>query len=205
MESVWDAVDFFEKEIANYCGSKHAIAVDSCSNALFLVFKYLSKSGNIAPVQVPKRTYISVPMSIMHAGFAVNFVDNDWVGDYKLDPYPVIDSACRLEKNMYKGGFVCLSFHFKKIIPIGRGGMILTDDDIAANWLKKIRYDGRESYYYNDIQETDVDELGYHMYMTPEQAARGIEQFYRIKNTNIVTCGAAAEYAVDLSKLKVFQ
>lgn len=201
MESVWDTIEFFEREVASYCGSKYAVAVDSCSNALFLTFKYLNGDQ---PVQVPKKTYLSVPMSIIHAGYDVEFVDSDWVGDYQLAPYPVVDSACRFEKDMYAGGFVCLSFHFKKLIPIGKGGMILTDDVEAVEWLRKARYDGRASYYYNEILKTDVDMLGYHMYMTPEQAARGIEQFYRAKSSAQTICGAAAEYAVDLSKLKVF-
>ena len=205
MNSTWDVVEFFEKEIADFCGSKHAIAVDSCTNALFLAFKYLSKENNMTPVQVPKKTYVSVPMSIKHAGFNIDFVDRDWIGDYKLNPYPVIDSACRFEKNMYKGGYVCLSFHFKKIIPIGKGGMILTDNDSAAKWFKKVRYDGRESYFYNDILETDIDELGYHIYMTPEQASRGIEQFYKAKNENKTICGCSSEYKVDLSKLSIFK
>jgi dTDP-4-amino-4,6-dideoxygalactose transaminase len=204
MENIWDTVEFFEKEVAAYCGSKYAVAVDSCSNALFLTFKYLSTFGIIDEVQVPKKTYLSVPMSVMHAGYKVKFVDHDWVGDYKLEPYPVVDSACRFEKDMYRGGYVCLSFHFKKLIPIGKGGMILTDDAAAVQWLCKARYDGRASYYYNDILTTDVDVLGYHMYMTPEQAARGIEQFYRAKSSTQTVCGAASEYAVDLSQLKVF-
>jgi hypothetical protein len=43
------------------------------------------------------------------------------------------------------------------------------------------------------------------MYMTPEQASRGIEQFYRAKNESETICGASSEYKVDLSKLKVFK
>jgi hypothetical protein len=42
------------------------------------------------------------------------------------------------------------------------------------------------------------------MYMTPEQAARGVEQFYKIKNSNLPPCGRASDYAVDLSLLKAF-
>ena len=36
METVWDNVEFFETLVANYAGSKYAVAVDSCTNALFL-------------------------------------------------------------------------------------------------------------------------------------------------------------------------
>jgi dTDP-4-amino-4,6-dideoxygalactose transaminase len=37
----WDWVTYFEKEIAEYCGSKYAVACDSNSNAIKLVLEYL--------------------------------------------------------------------------------------------------------------------------------------------------------------------
>ena len=40
----WDIVDGFEKLIADFCGSKYAIALDSCTNALFLSLKYNKKT-----------------------------------------------------------------------------------------------------------------------------------------------------------------
>lgn len=206
MENAWDAVSFFEKEVATFCNAKYGIAVDSCSNAIFLTFKYLSTVVDIkAQVQVPKYTYISVPMSVIHAGYEIKFVDNDWSGSYRLEPYNVVDSACEFRKDMHESEFTCLSFHFKKLIPIGKGGKILTNNAAAASWLRKARYDGRDSYFYNDILNTDVDIMGYHMYMTPEQAIRGVEQFYRAKNNTKTICGQSSEYKVDLSKLKVFQ
>ena len=36
MESTWENVDRFEEVIAEYAGSKYAIATDSCTNAIFL-------------------------------------------------------------------------------------------------------------------------------------------------------------------------
>ncbi len=79
-------------------------------------------------------------------------------------------------------GFICVSFHIKKRIPIGRGGMILTNDKSAVNWLRQARYDGRKGYLYNDID--DIEVCGYHMYMTPEQAARGIQLFYGLEEND---------------------
>jgi dTDP-4-amino-4,6-dideoxygalactose transaminase len=202
MESIWDTVDFFEREIAAYCGSKYAVATDSCTNSIFLCLKYLN---NPCEVVIPSRTYVSVPMAVKHAGYSVKFKDKEWEGSYLLENTPIIDSACEFKSNLYKPNtFCCLSFHFKKLIPIGRGGMILTDDSEAADWLRKARYDGRPSYFYNDMLSTNIDVLGYHMYMTPEMASRGIEQFYRAKTAGITTCGSSKEFAVDLSKLNIF-
>jgi dTDP-4-amino-4,6-dideoxygalactose transaminase len=66
-----------------------------------------------------------------------------------------------------------ISFQIKKRIPIGKGGVILTDDPTAAKWIKLASYDGRDlTSPYTD--ENHFHMKGYHMYMTPEDAARGI-------------------------------
>ena len=36
---------------------------------------------------IPKKTYLSVPMSIIHSGGKVEFEDLDWSGIYQLKPY----------------------------------------------------------------------------------------------------------------------
>ena len=74
---------------------------------------------------------------------------------------------------MYVGGFHCLSFQIKKNIPIGRGGMILLDDFEAYEELKLMRYDGRDMNT-DRMDKNHIKRSGYHMYMTPEDAARGI-------------------------------
>ena len=43
IEDAWDAVDLFERTIAEYAGSKYAVAIDNCTDALFLCLKYLNK------------------------------------------------------------------------------------------------------------------------------------------------------------------
>lgn len=208
MKTVWDNVKYFEELIAEYTGSRYAVAVDSCSNAIFLSMKFCQSTGKYTttqPVTVPSKTYISVPMQIRHSGFGVTFKDLSWTGMYKLEPTPVIDCAQRFTENMYVSGCLqCLSFHSKKILSIGRGGMILTDDPIARDWLVRARYDGRKSIYYNDISSDENMMLGWHMYMTPEQAVRGIEQFYKTPTVN-PDSGSSENYNIDLSKLSCLQ
>ena len=65
----WDVVDLFEKKLAEYAGSKYAVAVDNCTDALFLCLKYLKANGEIT---LPKRTYESVPC--MPSETSVGFV-----------------------------------------------------------------------------------------------------------------------------------
>ena len=164
----YEIVKMFEEEVAEYTGAPFAVAVDSGTNALFLCCKYL----NVKEVTIPKKTYLSVPMSIIHSGGDVVFEDRVWHGAYQLKPYPIYDSAKRFTSQMYKPGiFMCLSFHIKKTLPLGKGGMILTDSYEAVQWLKKARYEGRSEVNY---KEDNIDMLGWNMYMTPQQASHGL-------------------------------
>lgn len=169
----YKVVQMFEEEVAYYTGAPYAVSVDSCTNALFLCCKYL----NVKDVIIPSKTYLSVPMSIIHSGGDVIFdtteETNHWSGLYQLKPYPIWDSAKRLTSAMYiPGQFMCLSFHIKKPLAIGKGGMILTDNLDAVNWFKKARYEGRSEKFY---KQDDIEFCGWNMYMFPLLAARGLE------------------------------
>jgi len=164
----YNIVKMFEEEVSEYTGAPFAVAVDSCTNALFLCCKY----HQVKEVTIPKRTYLSVPMSIIHSGGEVIFEDKDWSGIYQLKPYPIYDSAKRFTSGMYlPGTAMCLSFHIKKTLAIGKGGMILTYDYKMVEWLKKARYEGRSEVNY---KEDNIDMLGWNMYMTPQQASHGL-------------------------------
>ncbi len=194
-------VKMFEDEMSSYTNSPYAISVDSCTNALFLICKYLK----VKKVTIPSQTYLSVPQSIIHAGGQVIFdkraKTNHWKGIYQLKPYPIYDSAKRLTKDMYKKGtFMALSFHIKKHLPIGKGGMILCDDLEAANWFKKARYEGRSEKFYKD---DDIDFLGWNMYMTPQQASIGLAllQNYPVHNQDLLEINGYR----DLTEFTVFK
>lgn len=161
-------VEMFEEEIADYTGSPYAVALDNCTDALFLCCYYLK----VKDVTIPKKTYLSVPQAILSAGGNVEFEDLEWKGVYQLKPYPIYDSARRFTSGMYiKNSFMCLSFHPKKILKMRKGGMILTDDYDAYKWFKKARHEGRDEipYVFDNIKT-----LGWNMYMTPPDAAEGL-------------------------------
>jgi dTDP-4-amino-4,6-dideoxygalactose transaminase len=157
-----EIINIFESNIADFCGSKYAVAVDCCSNALFLILKYINEPQKL---KIPYYTYASVPMQILHSGYEFEFIENEWSGVYKLDPLDVWDSAGRWTKGMYQGGFQALSFQMKKILPIGRGGAILCND-------------------YEAYMDDDIEFCGWHMYMTPEDAARGLILMSKISDIN---------------------
>ena len=186
VNDAWGVVDIFEKKMAEYAGSKYAVSVDNCTDALFLCLKYLNATGTIT---LPSKTWISVPCTVKHAGCEVCFKDYEWSGAYQLKPYPVWDGAVRMKRGMYKPNtYHCLSFHIRKHIPIGKGGMILTDDKKAYDWFRTVRYEGRtisgDGVNYVLYKDDQIKSMGWNMYMTPEQAARGLELFEKIGDNN---------------------
>ena len=195
----WDAVTLFENRLAEYAGSKYAIATDSASNALFLCLKYLGVTGQV--IEMPKNTYASVPMQCIHAGNKIRFTDEQWTGVYQLKPTEIYDGAVRFRRGMYVGsGYQMVSFHHRKTLKIGRGGVILTDDAAFERWARPMIYDGRHKYVHHD--HDDYECIGYHMYMTPEEAARGLLLMENIGDMNPDT-GDSSRYK-DLSQQPAF-
>lgn len=185
MNNPWHAVKLFEKMVADYTGSKYCVAVDSCTNAIFLSLKYniefnINTSNEII---IPERTYISVPMQIKNAGLQPILENIKWKGDYILKNTNIIDSAQNFNKNIYiKNKLQCLSFQYKKHLPIGKGGAILTDCSKAYKWLIKARHDGRNMYKdFGNVK--NVKNIGWHCPMLPSEACSGIELLFN-KNLN---------------------
>ena len=161
----------FEKEIANYFGSPHAVAVDCCTHAIELCLRYTSAQS----ITVPTRTYISVPFLAKKLGIELKWKEENWSDYYYLEDTNIIDAAVLWEKDSYiPGTFMCLSFQFQKHLSLGRGGMILTDNKRACDKLKKMAYDGRLPSM--PWREQNITTVGYHYYMTPETAQQGINK-----------------------------
>jgi len=190
-------VDEFEKVIANWAGARYGVAVESASAALFLCCELLK----VKEVEIPCHTYPSVPNAIIHAGGKVRFTKEKWSGVYELKPYGIIDGALRFQPGMYNGGLHCLSFHMKKHLPIGRGGMILTDSEEAYKYFKKARFDGRDEV---PLQDDTFTQLGWNMYMTPEQASRGLMLFSTIHFKNLDDIPVELQGYPDLSQYEIY-
>ena len=198
----WDWVTNFENEIASYCRSKYAIACDSNSNAIRLVLHYLDMQKE--EIVIPARTYVSVPNQIILSGNIPVFDDYEWDGMYKFGNVPIVDAATAFYEDMYDGeNYMILSFHIKKILNIGTGGIILTNDDEFNEWARPMIYDGRDkTKLYKD---DDFQCIGWHMYMSPEQAKKGLEIFHsdKIKSFN-PHCGGSWMYK-DLREQKIYK
>ena len=79
--------------------------------------------------------------------------------------------------------------------------MILTDDYDTYRSLKSMSYDGRN----NDLPwlDQDIEQIGYHYYMTPESAEYGLSKFYKVKD-NTPKIWSYQDYP-NLSELTVFK
>jgi len=178
-------VEDFEKAVAEYTGAPYAVAVSSCTNAL-LICCVAERVNMLKKVVIPKVTYPGVACSIVNAGGRVGFRDEEWQskGWYELAGTSIIDSAKYLARGMYqKHTMTCLSFHVKKTLPIGRGGMILVDSETARDTLKWLRFDGRNQ---APLATDTLQGVGFNCYMTPEQAARGMDLMQFIKDENLL-------------------
>ena len=172
--NAYQVVRNFEAAMADFTGAPYAVAVDSCSAALFLCCLF-EKVKDKSEVVLPKFTYPSAANSVVNAGGRVRFEDIKWqgMGWYLFRNTRIVDCAKRLKRGGYfENTLMCHSFHAKKTIPIGRGGMIVTDDADANDWLRTARFDGRHE---TPLQLDSLAGPGWNMYMTPAQAARGLE------------------------------
>ena len=203
---IYKITEDFEKAQSDYTGAKYVVTVDNQSNALFLALMYEKVSG--MEIEIPSRTYPSVPCEIIHSGAKVKFKSvkgKTLKGAYQLSPTKVWDSALRFTNNMYiPNTHMCISFtgpykHFK----LSKGGAILTDDYDAYLWFKRARYSGRRECSYHDDH---FDMLGWNFYMMPELAARGLllmNQFYNLDGTPKQNEDLELPYP-DLSKFKIY-
>lgn len=167
----FEKVQEFENQISKFFGSIYAVAVDSCTHGIELCLRYT----NTKKINVPKRTYLSVPFLAEKLGLEREWRDEVWENYYTLNEgdKKIIDAAVLWKKNSYiPNTFMCISFQYQKHLSLGRGGVILLDNELDYIILKKMSYDGRIPN--EPWRSQDIDIIGYHYYMTPETAELGL-------------------------------
>jgi len=192
----FESITNFEKGIAKFFGSPFAIAVDSCTHGIELALRYTGEKE----ILVPKRTYLSIPFLANKMGLDLFWKDEQWV-DYYYLTHNIIDAAVLWKKDSYiPETFMGLSFQFQKHLSLGRGGMLLTDNEEAAIQIKKMSYDGRLPNI--PWRDQNIDTYGYHYYMTPETAENGLNKLPKAIETEpkqwVITDWP------DLTKMKIF-
>lgn len=226
MSNPFQVVKDFERALCAYTGAPFAVTTTSCTDALKLAVNWHLKDrlaqqahGDDFPwarphIDIPKRTYVGVPMAIIHAGGRPTFRDEEWRGAYQLKPLEVWDCARWFTSRMYlklENGdrigdqMLCVSFHWSKTLGIQQGGAILHDDPEADRWLRMARFDGRQE----GVAPKDQKEwiIGHHAYMAPETAAAGLVRLRNLPRHNDPLPwgpGTDSDYG-DLSQLEIFR
>lgn len=128
----------------------------------------------------------------------------------------VEDAACAIG-SLYKGRPVgssgnisCLSFHPRKTISLGEGGMVLTDNPEVAEHVRRLRSHGAsvsdlDRHKAQGLVYETYDELGYNYRMTDIQAAIGIEQFTRLDDLLARRRAVALRYNTAFCKVEQIQ
>ena len=217
----------FERAMAALCGTKHAVAVSSCTTALHLALVVAGVNPG-DEVIVPSMSFIATANAVVHAGAVPVFAEVD-PASFNLDLEDVRrritprtraillvhqlglpadidafaalarekglrlveDAACAIGSR-YRGKpvgghseLVCFSFHPRKIVAIGDGGMITTGSDAVAARLRLLRQHGMSvpdtvRHGSTEVVRESYLEVGYNYRMTDIQAAVGVEQLKRL-------------------------
>ena len=109
----FEVVSTFENKISEFFGASYAVAVDSCTHGLELCLRHTNETK----INVPKRTYLSVPFLAEKIGLKREWRDDDWEKYYTINygDKRIIDAAVLWEKNSYiPNTFMCISFQYQK-------------------------------------------------------------------------------------------
>lgn len=130
---------------------------------------------------------------------------------YRL--HVIEDAACALG-SIYKGrkigsfgDFVCFSFHPRKIIITGEGGMILTSSKEISDHLKLLRHQGMSvsdivRHKARRVVKESYPVIGYNFRMSDIQAAVGVEQMKKLPTILKKRAQFARRYSDAFSKSK---
>ena len=217
----------FEKRFAAVVEAEHAVALSSCTTALFLALHSLG-IGPGDEVIVPSLTFIASVNPIVHVGAVPVLVDVD-PESFNIAPQRVAeaitprtravmpvhqlghpadleaiqkiandaaiavveDSACAVGARYRgrpigaSGNLNCWSFHPRKVLVTGEGGMITTNDADVATRLRRLRHQGMSI---SDVERDSADEIlteeypevGFNFRMSDLHAALGLAQLPKL-------------------------
>lgn len=127
------------------------------------------------------------------------------------------DAACAIGSEYFgekigrpHSRMACFSFHPRKILSTGEGGMITTNDGELAVRLRRLRQHGMSTsdlarHGATRVSFESYDELGYNYRMTDLQAAIGLEQLRRLDGMLARRRHLAARYTTELAKVAWLQ
>jgi dTDP-4-amino-4,6-dideoxygalactose transaminase len=166
----------------------------------------------ISPNEIEKKINKNTrAIIVMHyGGFACQM--DEILNIAKTNNIQVIEDAAHCPGSTYKGkklgsigDISCFSFFSNKNISTGEGGMICTNNDDYANYIKKIRSHGMTSAtldrHHGHAYSYDVTDLGYNYRIDEIHAALARCQLKKVETGNERRRLAATHYKNALSKI----
>ena len=155
------AASAFERETADYCGSKHGLGVNSGTDALLLALLALGV-GPGDEVITPPFTFIATGETICLAGATPVFADMTRFAQIaQTHGVALLGDAAQAIGALHGGKPLgawgdanTLSFYpTKNLGACGDGGMVLTDNDDLAEQVKLLRFHGSggKGYFHKEI------------------------------------------------------
>jgi len=185
----------YEENIAKYVGAKYAVAVTSCTDAIFLTLKSI---GHHVTCFVPSLSTTRFLNALIHSGNDYTITDDsEWVGsNYILyeDEFKIIDSAQEVEPNMFKeyndNDVLLLSNYPTK--PVGgiKGGIVVSNDKERIDWIRRASFFGES--FAVDSWKGEPSFVGWQMYMNSVEAY--------VANENLKTYNAKRMFLRMLSE-----
>src|SRR6267378_515956 len=160
--------------------------------------------------RITKRTKAIMPVDQIGLACdigAINEIAKRHGVDVIEDAAPAIGGTYRGRRVGSNAHQTVFSFHPRKVITTGEGGMILTDDDALADRARKLRAHGMsvsdlERHGSDRVIIEEYDELGFNYRMTDIQASIGLVQLRRLDELLRVRRAKAARYNTDLAEVK---
>ena len=130
---------------------------------------------------------------------------------------PIIEDAACAIGSLYKGrpvgssgNVACFSFHPRKTISLGEGGMVTTNDVAVADRVRMLRSHGAsvsdlDRHQAKGLVFEEYRELGYNYRMTDIQAAIGVEQLKRLDDLLTRRRAVAGRYNTAFCKVAQIQ
>src|SRR2546425_2435598 len=137
---------------------------------------------------------------------AINSIAKTHGVDVVEDAAPTIGSEYRGRRTGSNAHQTVFSFHPRKVITTGEGGMITTDDDALADRARKLRAHGMSV---SDLDRHTADrpiieeyhELGFNYRMTDIQASIGLVQIRRLDELLRIRIEKANRYDRELGRI----
>jgi perosamine synthetase len=224
-----ETVAQFERKFAAFVGAKYAIAVCNGTATLHTALAALNVQSGVR-VAVPPLTMASTSLAVLHAGAIPYYVDIDpdlWIMQppprgmvaipvalYGLVPgrewyestsnLVVLDAAQTLAPHSVGASFTSYSFQASKILPLGEGGMLVTNSEYLAITARRFASLG----YALEADQPRIDPealksptyrrhqtLGYNYRMSDIVAAEGIRKLQTVNAAIYDRAMAASLYA----------